>query len=151
MPAEGSAEQVSNQICVAQALLPVRILQSYLNRWRKCGLQNRTTPPRRMAVLATRLYLRAVKADARRPNLSGGTKMKRSLFLLLVLAATILFAIRADAHHSFGATYLEDKTITLDGALVQMLFRNPHSYVQVDIKDASGLVVRWNVEWGGVV
>jgi len=77
--------------------------------------------------------------------------MKRSLLLLLVLTGSILFGTRADAHHSFGATYLEDKTITLDGSLVQMLFRNPHSYLQIDIKDPSGQVVRWNVEWGGVV
>jgi hypothetical protein len=77
--------------------------------------------------------------------------MKRNLLLLLVLAGAILFGIRADAHHSFGATYLEDKTITLDGSLVQMLFRNPHSYLQIDTKDPSGQVVRWNVEWGGVV
>ena len=45
-----------------------------------------------------------------------------------------------------------DKTITLDGSLVQMLFRNPHSYLQIDIKE-SGLPSRgdgtW--EWGGVV
>ncbi len=77
--------------------------------------------------------------------------MKRALTLLLVLPGLILCGSRADAHHSFGATYLEDKTITLDGALVQLLFRNPHSYIQVDVKDASGQVVRWNIEWGGVV
>ena len=77
--------------------------------------------------------------------------MKRALTLLLVLLGLILCGSRADAHHSFGATYLEDKTITLDGALVQLLFRNPHSYIQVDVKDASGQVVRWNIEWGGVV
>ena len=77
--------------------------------------------------------------------------LKHELLILLVLAGTILFTARADAHHSFGATYLEDKTITLDGALVQMLFRNPHSYLQIDIKDASGQTVRWNVEWGGVI
>jgi hypothetical protein len=77
---------------------------------------------------------------------------KQSLCLLVVLIGAILLLVsRADAHHSYGATYLEDKTISLDGSIVQMLFRNPHSYVQVDVKDASGQVVRWNVEWGGVV
>src|SRR5271154_4504212 len=81
----------------------------------------------------------------------GGTTMKRGLLILTVLAAAFLFVPRAGAHHSFGATYLEDKTISLDGAIVQMLFRNPHSYVQIDVKDASGQLVRWNIEWGGVV
>jgi hypothetical protein len=76
---------------------------------------------------------------------------KHGLFLLVVLCGVILFVPRADAHHSYGATYLEDKTITLEGSIVQMLFRNPHSYVQIDVKDASGQLVRWNVEWGGVI
>jgi hypothetical protein len=76
---------------------------------------------------------------------------KLGLTIFVILAAAILFMPRVDAHHSYGATYLEDKTISLDGSIVQMLFRNPHSYVQVDVKDASGQVVRWNVEWGGVV
>ncbi len=76
---------------------------------------------------------------------------KHGLSLLVVLFGAILFVPRAGGHHSYGATYLEDKTITLDGSIVQMLFRNPHSYVQVDVKDANGQVLRWNVEWGGVV
>jgi len=77
--------------------------------------------------------------------------MKRTLFLAAVLVGASLFVSGAYAHHSFGATYLEDKTITLDGSMVQMLFRNPHSYLQIDVKDESGQIVRWNVEWGGVV
>src|SRR5258708_39990594 len=82
----------------------------------------------------------------------GGIIMrKHGLSLLVVLFGAILFVPRAGGHHSYGATYLEDKTITLDGSIVQMLFRNPHSYVQVDVKDANGQVLRWNVEWGGVV
>jgi len=76
---------------------------------------------------------------------------KLGLTIFVILAGAILFMPRVNAHHSYGATYLEDKTISLDGSIVQMLFRNPHSYVQVDVKDASGQVVRWNVEWGGVV
>jgi hypothetical protein len=77
---------------------------------------------------------------------------KHGLSVLFVLVGAILFLVsNAGAHHSYGATYLEDKSITLDGSIVQMLFRNPHSYVQVDVKDATGQVVRWNVEWGGVV
>ena len=77
--------------------------------------------------------------------------MKRFMLFFAVIIGAILCAPRADAHHSFGATYLEDKTVTVEGAVVQMLFRNPHSYLQVDVKDAGGQTLRWNVEWGGVV
>jgi hypothetical protein len=29
------------------------------------------------------------------------------------------------------------------------MFRNPHSFVHVEVKDEKGQVVRWAVEWGG--
>jgi len=52
------------------------------------------------------------------------------------------------AHHSFAATYFEDKTESVEGELVQFLFRNPHSFVHVEGKDAQGNTVRYAVEWG---
>ncbi|HXP87555.1 MAG TPA: DUF6152 family protein [Bryobacteraceae bacterium] len=54
----------------------------------------------------------------------------------------------AYAHHSFAATYFEDKRVTIEGELVQFLYRNPHSFVHVEVKDANGEMVRWAVEWG---
>lgn len=75
--------------------------------------------------------------------------MKRSLLLGgLAVAALAVGGARLQAHHSFAATYFEDKTETIEGDLVQFLFRNPHSFVHVEGKDASGNVVRWAVEWG---
>jgi hypothetical protein len=32
---------------------------------------------------------------------------------------------------------------------VQFQFRNPHSIIQVEVKDAKGEIERWSVEWGG--
>ena len=74
--------------------------------------------------------------------------MKRYLVVLLVAAAVGVGA-RAYAHHSFAATYLEDQTVKIEGELVQFLFRNPHSFVHVNVKDTDGTVVRYAVEWGG--
>ena len=74
--------------------------------------------------------------------------MKRYLVVLLVAAAALVGA-RAYAHHSFAATYLEDQTVQIEGELVQFLFRNPHSFVHVNVKEKSGTVVRYAVEWGG--
>src|SRR3990172_10152368 len=65
--------------------------------------------------------------------------------LVLLIAVALLSGMTAYGHHSFAATYLEDKTITIEGKLVQFMFRNPHSFVH--ILDAKG--VRWGVEWGG--
>ena len=74
--------------------------------------------------------------------------MKRYLVILLVAAATFVGA-QAYAHHSFAATYLEDRMVTIEGDLVQFLFRNPHSWVHVNVKEKDGTVVRYAVEWGG--
>lgn len=74
--------------------------------------------------------------------------MKRYLLLLVVLVGAV--AINpASAHHSFAATYYEDKTQTAEGDLVQFLMRNPHSFVHIEGKDAKGATVRWAVEWAG--
>src|SRR4026207_1670237 len=74
--------------------------------------------------------------------------MKRLLVIGLVAAASLVGA-QADAHHSFAATYLEDQTVTIEGELVQFLFRNPHSFVPVMVKEKDGTMVRYAVEWGG--
>ncbi|HXD74916.1 MAG TPA: DUF6152 family protein, partial [Vicinamibacterales bacterium] len=68
---------------------------------------------------------------------------------LLMLAGAAMFvgaiawtAVPAYAHHSFAATYFEDKTESVEGDLVQFLFRNPHSFVHVEGKDKDGNTVR---------
>jgi hypothetical protein len=73
--------------------------------------------------------------------------MKR--YLSIAGLAIALLAVRIEAHHSFAATYFEDKTTQIEGKLVQFQFRNPHSFIQVEVKDAKGEVVRWSIEWGG--
>ena len=74
--------------------------------------------------------------------------MKRYVLVLLV-AGLATFSVRASAHHSFAATYLEDQEVTIEGDLVQFLYRNPHSFVHVNVKEKDGTVTTYNVEWGG--
>jgi hypothetical protein len=69
--------------------------------------------------------------------------------LLLFTVAVALSASASFAHHSFAATYETGKTITLEGNLVQFVYRNPHSFVHIDAPDASGVSQRWAIEWGG--
>ena len=73
--------------------------------------------------------------------------MKKRIMLLLVVAV-MASAISAYAHHSFAATYNEKETMTLTGRIVQFSFRNPHSFVQVEVDDGKDKV-RWAVEWAG--
>lgn len=79
--------------------------------------------------------------------------MKRKLLgtiaLGVVMAAGALVSVdRAYAHHSFAATYFEDKTQKVEGNLVQFLYRNPHSFVHVEAPDEKGVMQRWAIEWG---
>jgi hypothetical protein len=73
--------------------------------------------------------------------------MKPHLCLLL-LAGAVVSAAPLLAHHSFAATYFDDKMQTVEGNLVQFVFRNPHSFVHVEAPDEKGQTVRWAVEWG---
>jgi len=73
--------------------------------------------------------------------------MKRKLQAFALIAA-FAFGARAYAHHSFAATYFEDKTEQVKGKLVQFLYRNPHSFVHVEVKNSDGSMTRWAVEWG---
>ena len=68
---------------------------------------------------------------------------------LLAVASVLMFGVTADAHHSFPATYSVNKIITIQGKVTQLLFRNPHSFLQVDAPNVSGEVQRWSLEWGG--
>src|SRR5215467_10226352 len=69
--------------------------------------------------------------------------------LMVSFVACLTFAAAAYAHHSLGATYEADKEITLDGKIFQLLLRNPHSFLQIDVTDKTGNVQRWSLEWRG--
>lgn len=67
--------------------------------------------------------------------------MIRFLLLLIAAAAALI------AHHSLAATYDGNKVVTLEGNIAQLLLRNPHSYLQIDVPDKDGKMVRWSLEW----
>ena len=74
--------------------------------------------------------------------------MKRKLLIVLMAVAFVAGA-RTYAHHSFAATYFEEEVTTIEGDLVQFLYRNPHSFVHVMAPDDAGVMQRWSIEWGG--
>jgi len=74
--------------------------------------------------------------------------MKTSLFAVAV-AAALLSSVPLQAHHSFGGTYDVDKQITIKGKMVQVTLRSPHSFLYVEVPDASGEAQRWVIEGAG--
>lgn len=77
--------------------------------------------------------------------------MTRGLILTLLMTAGFvgITAWPADAHHSFAATYRQGETVTIEGEVVQVLLRNPHSFVEVQVKQPNGSRVRYIAEWQG--
>jgi Family of unknown function (DUF6152) len=71
--------------------------------------------------------------------------MKQKL-LTALFAATLLSGARAFAHHSLAATYL-DKEVKLEGKILDLLLRNPHSFLQIEAPDENGVMQRWSLEW----
>jgi hypothetical protein len=69
--------------------------------------------------------------------------------LFFMMAATVLGGSAAYAHHSYAATYDTSKEIKLEGKLVQFVYRNPHSFVHLEVADDKGAPQRWAVEWSG--
>jgi hypothetical protein len=69
--------------------------------------------------------------------------------LAFTAAAAMAAGTTASAHHSFGATYDVNKQIKLSGKLTQFVYRNPHSFVNIDVTDEKGQLQHWSLEWGG--
>jgi len=69
--------------------------------------------------------------------------------LVLIAAWILATSTPATAHHSLAGTYVLDQTSTIEGTIFQFTVRNPHSFISLDVKDSTGRVVRWGVEWNG--
>ena len=64
-------------------------------------------------------------------------------------ALTVLLATSsARAHHSFAAEFDASKPVSLKGVVTKVELINPHSWITIDVKDASGKTVSWMVEGG---
>jgi hypothetical protein len=74
--------------------------------------------------------------------------MKRSGILLGTVVA-MLIALPAPAHHSFAAVYKSGESVTIEGKVVQFLYRNPHSVLHVVTENEDGSTTRWAIEWQG--
>ena len=72
----------------------------------------------------------------------------KSKFFVLLFAGVSILGVRAYAHHSFASTYLEDQKVTIEADVLQFLYRNPHSFLQLQSKGEDGKMITWAVEWG---
>jgi uncharacterized protein DUF6152 len=74
----------------------------------------------------------------------------KSRLIALVTVGVLTFGVAAYAHHSFAGSYVEDRLVRIEGKVVEFSIRNPHSFINIEVKDKDGKPVRWGGEWGGV-
>jgi hypothetical protein len=72
--------------------------------------------------------------------------MPSGRFLLLNLAAVLIFGAAAVAHHGSNISYQLDKTITLHGTVTEWEFVNPHPQIYFDVKEENGQTAHWAAE-----
>ena len=70
--------------------------------------------------------------------------MARCLTLGVML---VLIGSTAVAHHGDAGRYEETLT-TVSGTVIELQLINPHSFIVLDVKDASGKSLRWRGELG---
>ena len=68
----------------------------------------------------------------------------RILISSLLIAGLALPVV---AHHSFGM-FDEKKELVLKGAVKEFQWSNPHTWIQLNVADATGNVVEWSIEAG---
>ena len=79
---------------------------------------------------------------------------RRRVFAVLPFRATFLAAIVAlasgslQAHHPPATTYRTDERATVDGVIVSIVIRSPHSFIEVQAPDRQQHMRLWAVECG---
>ena len=67
----------------------------------------------------------------------------------LVMALAVAGTWPAAAHHSH-AMFDMTKEMAVTGTVTTFSYRNPHVFLYLDVKDASGEVVKWAVEMSNI-
>ena len=75
--------------------------------------------------------------------------MRTKLFPVIAGAALLVAAaVPVFAHHSFAAEFDANQPVTIKGKVVVVEWKNPHSWIHIDVAGPDGKVERWVVEGG---
>lgn len=74
--------------------------------------------------------------------------MKKLMMIAAGALSAIAIAVPAAAHHSFSAEFDQNKTVKLEGTVVQMEWVNPHSWLHIEVENDKGEKEVWKVEGG---
>jgi hypothetical protein len=78
--------------------------------------------------------------------------MKRILTTLLVVTVVMVATSTGElfAHHGRGETYISDTTKEIQGTVKEVLWRNPHVAILIDVADDNGETTTWTIEHSNV-
>jgi hypothetical protein len=68
--------------------------------------------------------------------------LKRSIALLIVLS----YASAVYSHHSLSGVYDSGQSRTLEAAVIEFEFVNPHPFITVEMETTDGNTERWRLE-----
>jgi Family of unknown function (DUF6152) len=71
--------------------------------------------------------------------------MTRRSARLLVLSGFLMAGVGLQAHHSVAGVYDLHKEVVLVGALKKLNFTNPHSSIELTVKNQDGSTTDWNL------
>ena len=72
--------------------------------------------------------------------------LRTALLASLALAATMLVAAPARAHHSANAEFDTQQVMVITGVLTKLESVSPHSWWYLDVKGSDGKVTPWKLE-----
>ncbi len=78
--------------------------------------------------------------------------MKRILTILLVVTVVTVATSTGElfaAHHGRGDTYIADTTKEIQGTVKEVLWRNPHVAILIDVEE-NGQTTTWTIEHSNV-
>ena len=65
--------------------------------------------------------------------------------VLLVTVSLLVVSARLGAHHG-AASFDTERELTLEGAVTEWVWSNPHCFLKFDVTDESGAVTNWVTE-----
>lgn len=76
------------------------------------------------------------------------TGHRKILAAAAALAGAAVLNAPGFAHHAFASEFDSSKPLVIAGTVTKARFVNPHSWIYIDVKDASGKVTNWGFEFG---
>ena len=74
--------------------------------------------------------------------------MRSRVIAMVFLCGVSAASAVVSAHHAFTAEFDANKPLALKGTVSKTEWINPHSWIYLDVKDASGTVTTWAIECG---